>query len=117
MSRRALWFAWYHGTISDPKIRLAARRAGLSVAHALAIWVWHVPALYEAALASEAVHVAQHACFFVTAALFWWTMVYGRYGRIGYGVAVLYLFLTAAHSGALGALAKFEQQVWYPTYS
>ncbi|CAN5723221.1 hypothetical protein BH23GEM7_BH23GEM7_22480 [soil metagenome] len=28
--------------------------------HALAIWIWHVPFLYEATLYSEAVHIAQH---------------------------------------------------------
>lgn len=90
---------------------------GIVVAHAIAVWVWHLPALYEAALASEPIHVLQHACFFITAALFWWSMIYGRYGRIGYGLAVLYVFLTAAHTGALGALATFARTVWYPTYA
>ena len=38
------------------------------------------------------------------ASLFWWAMVHGRYGRMGYGLGVLYVFLTAIHSSALGAL-------------
>src|SRR5207248_2950112 len=40
--------------------------------HAVALWVWHLPELYEAALESSVVHAAQHVCFFGTAALFWW---------------------------------------------
>jgi putative membrane protein len=87
------------------------------VVHALALWVWHVPVLYEAAVGSEAVHLVQHLSFFGTAALFWWAIVHGRYGRIGYGVAVLFVFTTALHSGALGALFTFGSHVMYPVYA
>jgi putative membrane protein len=87
------------------------------VLHALALWVWHVPVLYEAAVRNDAVHIVQHLSFFGTAALFWWAIVHGRYGRIGYGVAVLFVFTTALHSGALGALFTFGSQVIYPLYA
>lgn len=85
--------------------------------HAMALWVWHVPALYEAALRSEAIHALQHTCFVVTAALFWWGMVEGRYGRTGYGAAVAYVFLTAVHSSILGALMTVAPSLWYPSYA
>lgn len=85
--------------------------------HAFAIWIWHLPALYDAALRHEAVHAAQHFCFFGTAALFWWGLAHGRYGRIGYGAAVVYVFATAIHSGVLGALLTFSPHVWYPVYA
>src|SRR5205085_449147 len=42
---------------------------------------------------------------------------HGRYGRIGYGVAVLFVFLTAMHSSVLGALLTFAGSLWYPSYS
>jgi putative membrane protein len=84
--------------------------------HGIAVWIWHLPGLFEAALASEAVHAVQHACFFVTAALFWWTLLHGRYGRSGYVVAVAYVFATATHTGLLGALVTFARRAWYPTY-
>jgi len=86
------------------------------VLHALALWIWHVPFLFEAALASEAVHFVQHMCFLVTAALFWWAMVHGRYGRLGYGVAILYVFMTALHSTILGALLTVAPRTWYASY-
>lgn len=85
--------------------------------HAAAIWIWHVPRLYERALADEAVHALEHVSFLVTAALFWWGMVHGRYGRIGYGVAVAYVFLTGIHTSVLGALLTVAPGVWYPAYT
>jgi cytochrome c2 len=43
-------------------------------------------------------------------------MTHGRYGRAGYGVGVLYVFLTAVHSSVLGALLTVAPGVWYPAY-
>ena len=36
---------------------------------------------------------------------------------MGYGAAVLYVFTTSAHSGALGAMITFANKVWYPAYA
>jgi putative membrane protein len=85
--------------------------------HGVTIWVWHVPSLYEATLDNEAIHALQHVCFLGTALLFWWTLVHGRYGRLGYGVAFLYVFTTALHTSILGALMTFANRVWYPIYA
>ena len=84
--------------------------------HAVALWIWHVPALYEATLRNDYIHGFEHACFLLTAALFWWALIHGRYGRLGYGIAVLYVFVTTLHSGALGALMTLSSRVWYPYY-
>jgi putative membrane protein len=62
------------------------------------------------------VHAVQHLCFFGTAALFWWGIAHGRYGRTGYGAAVVYVFATALHSGLLGALLTVSPRVWYVPY-
>jgi hypothetical protein len=85
--------------------------------HAVALWIWHVPSLYEAALERESIHALEHACFFVTAALFWWGLTRGRYGRLGYGAAVVYVFATAMHSGLLGAALTVSPRLWYPIYA
>jgi len=86
------------------------------VLHAAALWVWHMPALYDYALEHEPVHLLQHVCFFGTAALFWWGIAHGRYGRLGYGAAVVYVFATAVHGGVLGALMTLSPRVWYVPY-
>jgi len=84
--------------------------------HLLALWIWHLPALYDAALENDGIHAIQHLCFFGTAALFWWGIGHGRYGRLGYGAAVVYVFATTVHSGVLGALLTFSPRVWYAPY-
>ena len=84
--------------------------------HAIAVWVWHLPSWYQATLRSDWIHALQHTSFLLTAMLFWWALMHGRFGRMGYGVAVVYVFITAAHSGALGALIALSPRVIYPIY-
>jgi putative membrane protein len=60
------------------------------------------------------VHAVQHAGFFFTAALFFWSLLHGRYGRVGYGASACFVFLTAAHTGLLGALLTVAGSLWYP---
>ena len=86
------------------------------VLHAGALWVWHVPVLFEWALRDHAVHAVQHLSFFLTAALFWWAMAHGRYGRAGYGLGVLFVFLTALHNTLLAALLTIAPAPWYRSY-
>ncbi len=86
------------------------------VVHAIALWTWHIPALFEAVLHHEAVHTAQHLSFLLSALLFWWALIHGPQGAMGYGAGVLYLFTTSIHSGLLGALLTFAGAVWYPSY-
>jgi len=90
--------------------------------HGVAIWLWHAPALYQATLHSDGIHALQHLSFFGTALLFWWTIVHahapgGRARAASFGGAVLLLFGTALHSGALGALLTFSRTLWYPAYA
>jgi putative membrane protein len=85
--------------------------------HAAALWIWHVPRLFDAAVAHKGVHALQHASFLLTAAIFWWGMMHGRYGRLGYGAGVLYVFLTAVHTSVLGALMTVTPSTLYASYS
>ena len=84
--------------------------------NAIALWLWHLPVLYQAALRHTSVHALEHLSFLFASSLFWWGMVHGGYGRIGYGLGVLYVFLTAVHSSALGALLTVSPSVWYSDY-
>lgn len=84
--------------------------------HGAVVWAWHLPSWFEGAMRDEAVHAVQHLSFFVTAALFWWALFHGRFGRNGHGVAVLFVFATAMHTSLLGALITVAQALWYPIY-
>jgi putative membrane protein len=101
--------------------RMISRPLVAFVVHGAAIWAWHTPVLFQATLTSERVHALQHASFFGTALLFWWTIIHahapgGRARAVSFGTAVLLLFGTALHSGALGALLTFSRNLWYPAY-
>ncbi len=85
--------------------------------HALALWLWHVPALYEATLRHAWLHDLQHVCFFGTALLFWWALLHRRADARAVGLGVLYLFTTMLHSGLLGALILFSRTLAYPSYA
>jgi putative membrane protein len=84
--------------------------------HAFALWIWHMPVLFQAALRSDFIHFLQHLCFLASALLFWWAMIHGPQGLKGYGGALLCVFTTAMHSGLLGALITFASVLWYPAY-
>ena len=85
--------------------------------HAAALWIWHVPRLFEATLRSDGIHTLQHACFLGSALVFWWALFHRRPGWMGYGAAILYLFTTAMHSGLLGALLTLADIPLYPAYA
>ena len=84
--------------------------------HAIALWIWHIPVLFQATLESDLVHLLQHASFFLSALLFWWAIIHGRRGMAGYGAGVLYLFTTSVQSGLLGVFLTLTTRVWYPAY-
>ena len=85
--------------------------------HAVALWVWHVPRLFQATLTSDLAHTWQHVSFFGTALCFWWALLSRHQELQGYGVAVLAVFTTALHSSLLGALLTLARTPWYPAYA
>jgi putative membrane protein len=112
--RRAL--AWVRRPVLSGAWRFATAPFAVWFLHAVVLWTWHLPLLYDAAVAHEAVHVVQHLCFVSAAVMFWWGLSQGRYGRSGYGAAVVYLFATAVQGGILGALLTLSPRVWYAAY-
>ena len=90
---------------------LSAPLAGWAL-HAIALWVWHAPRFFNAALSSQAWHDAQHLSFLVTALLFWFALLEAR-AREATGAAVLFLFTTTVHTGVLGALITFAPKPLY----
>ena len=79
--------------------------------HTIALWVWHTPGLFRAAAASDTLHALQHGSFLLTALLFWRAVLANTKARPG--VALLLLFTTMVHTGALGALLVFSSTDWY----
>jgi cytochrome c oxidase assembly factor CtaG/cytochrome c2 len=85
--------------------------------HTVAIWVWHLPALYLDALASTPVHALEHSCFYVTALLMWWVAFKPLRGHGGLAGSLLVIAGTFAQCGALGAILTFSGTSWYGVQS
>jgi putative membrane protein len=72
------------------------------------VYLWHVPALYDAALEHAPVHALQHVAFFTAGMLVWWPLIqpvpmrhrltgmwtFGYIGTAKVGLAALGLYLT-----------------------
>jgi putative membrane protein len=85
--------------------------------HAVAVWVWHLPGLYDRAIRDTGTHVAEHVSFLATALLFWWLLTDRRARRrLGVGSALLYLFTAALSDTLLGAALSFSRRPWYPAH-
>lgn len=77
--------------------------------HGLAIWVWHVPPLFDATVSDILLHRLQHLSFFLTGILFWWAVMW----RSSRGTAAWHLFVTMMHTSILGALIALAPGVLY----
>ncbi len=85
--------------------------------YALAIWLSHAPAVYQAALLEPALHLLLLAAQ-LGAGLLFWQVLLGALGapRARSGGALLMALTTFMHTGLLGALLSFAAAPWYPLY-
>ena len=104
--RTGLW----HGRLRRLLAQPALPAVGLAL-FTLVFTLWHVPALYNASLASEAVHATEHITMLAFAVAFWAPIVRPRRTHAGLGVLLLALSLIA--SGVLAALLVFAPTPWY----
>src|SRR3954471_2018432 len=85
---------------------------------ALNLYVWHLPALYQAALTSQPVHALQHSCFIGFGVCMWMALLgplpapswFGNGARLGYVVAV------RLAGALLGNVFIWSGSVFYPDY-
>jgi cytochrome c oxidase assembly factor CtaG len=86
---------------------------------AIDLYVWHTPALYQAALHHDLVHAVQHGCFVFFGANMWMPLFgplpkpawFGTVGKLGYIVAV------RLAGAILGNVLIWSGTVFYPAYA
>ena len=88
------------------------------VAYVAAMWVWHIPTLYDAALEHSFVHVLEHLSFAAAGLLYWWHLLSPIRSRLRLGGIgpVLYMASTKLLVGFLGILLAFSPEVFYSVY-
>jgi putative membrane protein len=91
------------------------------LAHAVALWAWHFPPLYDRAVYDDGVHALEHASFFLTALMFWWAIVRAwerrHTGAGGAAAGVFSLFTTVLHTGLLAAVLTFASRPLYLSHA
>lgn len=111
---------WWHRRAGLRRLwRLVFRPSVAWIVFNAVLWVWHAPALYEAAILDERLHIIEHIVFLAAALFFWSTLLHSGHKRTRgrpSAAGPLYVFTTALLSGLLGVLLTFSQTVWYPVY-
>ena len=83
------------------------------------MWVWHIPALYEAALEDPLVHGIEHISMSVVGGLYWWHIlspIRSRHRLSGMG-PVAYMFTTKIAVAVLGVVLTFAPESFYAFYA
>jgi cytochrome c oxidase assembly factor CtaG len=98
--------------VLPPERRRDGQQLAAALAYGAAIWIWHIPWFYEAALASAAIHLVFAASLLFVSFWFWREVISAPVGALG--TTGFVLLATLIHTGMLGALLTFSRQVWYP---
>ena len=87
-------------------------------AFALSTIFWHVPKVYELALADPFWHGVQHATFFWTGILFWWPIIEPTPAKPRWPLwtKIPYLLFADIVNTVLSAFFVFSGRILYPSY-
>ncbi len=107
------------------RLHTIERKAGFLAHPAFAVfayvgfmWLWHVPALYDAALRNSGLHAFEHICFALAGGLYWWHLLSPIRGRMRLGGMgpILYMVSTKLLVGLLGIVLAFAPVALYAFY-
>jgi cytochrome c oxidase assembly factor CtaG len=88
------------------------------VAYVGAMWLWHVPALYNAALEHSMIHTLEHLSFGAAGLLYWWHLLSPIRSRMRLGGLgpVMYMATTKVLVGFLCVLLAFSPTLLFDFY-
>ena len=88
------------------------------VFYVAAMWAWHIPSMYDAALTHPVVHVLEHLTFASAGFLYWWHLlspIRSRH-RLGGMGPIVYMLSTKLLVGLLGVGLTFTPNPLYDHY-
>jgi cytochrome c oxidase assembly factor CtaG len=88
------------------------------VLYVVVMWVWHIPALYDAALEHPVLHILEHMLFAGAGLLYWWHLLSPVRSRLRLGgmQPVVYMLATKLLVGLLGIGLTFAPDSIYAFY-
>ncbi len=84
-----------------------------------AMAMWHIPVFFNAALASEPLHIAEHLSLLAGGTLFWWP-IFAPFRELRLSPvpqAAAYLFTSCLACTSIGIVITFAPAVLYPAYT
>ena len=115
------------GPVLRPLLAVRRLRLARGLMHplvALPLWIvdlyaWHLPVLYQLALAHSGIHALEHACFAIFGALMWAAVLEPLPGPawFGNGWKAIYVLVVRAAGMVLANVFIWDHHVLYPTYA
>jgi Predicted membrane protein len=82
-----------------------------------AMWIWHIPALYNATMENEGLHVMQQLSLPIIGIIFWWPVIAPLEElRLAPLISILYTFFACIGCTTLGIIITFASIGLYPHY-
>jgi putative membrane protein len=102
-----------------PVARWLTRPAIAYVLFNVVFAAWHLPPLYNLAMAEHPVHIVEHLMFLVTGVLMWWPLLspLPELPRLPYPGQMLYCFLMSIPMSIVAVYVSLADHVLYPAYA
>jgi putative membrane protein len=81
--------------------------------------VWHLPPLYNLAMANHDVHIGQHLCFLVASTIMWWPLMstMPELPRLSYPKQMLYAIALSLPMSVVAIVLTYAETTLYPAYA
>jgi putative membrane protein len=85
----------------------------------IVIAAWHIPGLYNMAMANHNIHIVEHLMFMAAAVLMWWPLMsqLPELPRLAYPGQMLYCFLMTLPMSIVAIYITLANRVLYPAYA
>jgi putative membrane protein len=108
--------------LARPALAAIARRATTApvafVVFNVTLIAWHLPPLYNLAMADHRVHIVQHLSFLATSVLMWWPLLSRtpELPPLSRPLQMLYICLLMIPMSIVGMIITYADEVLYPAY-
>ena len=99
--------------------RIVSRPVACYTIFNVVLAVWHLPVLYNLAIAHHPVHIAQHLMFLTAATLMWWPLMspLPELPRLPYPMQMLYCFLMTIPMSVIAIFITYADELLFPGYA